>query len=138
MDLMLRDLNLDSLSLLYYSAPTSACLIFTGFMLFERATFDVAVFTPDLCFMLLLNGLLAFSLNIAVIYLISSTSGMVLTVSGPMKDILIVMMSVAIFGAPVTGLQVGSVWFTNASLCTTYVDLNCTYINLQHCWIFLT
>ena len=109
MDLMLRDLNLDSLSLLYYSAPTSACLIFTGFMLFERATFDIAVFTPDLCFMLLLNGLLAFSLNIAVIYLVSSTSGMVLTVSGPIKDIMIVMLSVAIFGAPVTGLQVTSV-----------------------------
>jgi hypothetical protein len=106
MDMMLKDLALDSLSLLYYSAPPSALAIFLGFLLFEASSFSVSIFTYDLCFVLLLNGLLAFSLNIAVIYLVASTSAMVISISGPIKDITIVIMSVVIFRAPVTVLQV--------------------------------
>ena len=106
LDLMLRDLRLDSLSLLYYTAPTSAVLIFCGFMLFEASSFSIAVLNPTLCGALLLNGLLAFSLNVAVIYLVGSTSSMVLSISGPLKDILIVLISVAVFSSPVSLLQV--------------------------------
>lgn len=106
LDLLLKDLNLDSLSLLYYTAPISAVFIFSGFMLFEASILDWTVFTPDLCLMLLLNGLLAFSLNIAVIYLVSTTSGMVISISGPIKDIAIVAISVMVFGAPVSNMQV--------------------------------
>jgi hypothetical protein len=106
MDMMLKDLALDSLSLLYYSAPPSALAIFLGFLLFEASLFNLSILTYDLCFVLLLNGLLAFSLNIAVIYLVASTSAMVISVSGPIKDITIVIMSAVIFRAPVTVLQV--------------------------------
>jgi hypothetical protein len=102
MDYMLKDLALDSLSLLYYTAPPSAAMIFAGFVAFEAPVFYFEVFTPALTTMLLLNGLLAFSLNIAVIYLVSSTSAMVMSISGPIKDIMIVMISVLVFGAPVT------------------------------------
>lgn len=128
MDSMLKDLALDSLSMLYYTAPPSAVMIFAGFMLFEAPTFDVSVFTPALSTALVLNGLLAFSLNIAVIYLVSSTSAMVMSVSGPIKDIMIVMISVMVFSAPLTGLQVQQrTWFhfvvcisllTNPILCS--------------------
>jgi hypothetical protein len=92
--------------LLYYSAPPSALAIFLGFLLFEASLFNLSILTYDLCFVLLLNGLLAFSLNIAVIYLVASTSAMVISVSGPIKDITIVIMSAVIFRAPVTVLQV--------------------------------
>jgi hypothetical protein len=43
---------------------------------------------------------------VAVIYLVGSTSGMVMSISGPIKDITIVLISVCVFGAPVTALQV--------------------------------
>jgi drug/metabolite transporter (DMT)-like permease len=106
MDLMLRDLQLDSLSLLYYTAPTSAALIFCGFIAMEARDFEPEILTPSLSLALLANGLLAFSLNVAVIYLVSSTSSMVLSISGPIKDITIVLISVCVFGAPITALQV--------------------------------
>jgi len=106
MDMMLKDLNLDTLSLLYYTAPMSAVMISAGFIVFEMATFDVTVFSPDLCFMLLLNGLLAFSLNLAVMYVVSTTSGMIMSICGPIKDISIVFVSVLVFATPVSGLQV--------------------------------
>ena len=108
MDLMLKDLQLDSLSLLYYTSPISSCLIFTGFLMFEASSFNLMnMLTPSLCFMLLLNGLLAFFLNIAVIYLVGSTSAMVMSISGPLKDIFIVCISVTMFDTPVTLTQVG-------------------------------
>lgn len=50
--------------------------------------------------------LLAFSLNVAVIYLVSNTSAVVMSVSGPLKDILVVLISVLVFQAPITALQV--------------------------------
>jgi drug/metabolite transporter (DMT)-like permease len=106
MNLMLKDMSLDSLSLLYYTAPPSAVLIGAAFFALEAQTLNWAVFTPALCVALLLNGLLAFSLNVAVIYLVSNTSAVVMSVSGPLKDILIVLISVLVFQAPITALQV--------------------------------
>lgn len=106
MNLLLKDLNLDSLSLLYYTAPPSAVLIFISFLFFEASSISWMIFTPSLCVTLALNGLLAFSLNVAVIYLVSNTSAVVMSVSGPLKDIMIVMISVWIFGAPISNMQV--------------------------------
>lgn len=106
MNLLLKDLNLDSLSLLYYTAPPSAVLIFCGFLFFEAQSLSYGAFTPALCVALVFNGLLAFTLNIAVIYLVSSTSAVVMSVSGPLKDILIVVISVLVFHSPVTLTQV--------------------------------
>ncbi len=54
---------------------------------------------------MLLNGLVAFSLNIAVILVLKHTSALTFTLSGIIKDILLVSASVCIFGAPVTLLQ---------------------------------
>jgi drug/metabolite transporter (DMT)-like permease len=106
MNLLLKDLSLDSLSLLYYTAPPSAVLIFCGFLVFEAHSISWAAFTPALCVALVLNGLLAFSLNVAVIYLVSSTSAVVMSISGPLKDILIVLISVLVFHSPITLTQV--------------------------------
>lgn len=117
LNLMLKDLQIDSLSLLYYTNPPSAVFIFIGFLMFEASTLDMAIFTPALSFMLLLNGLLAFSLNIAVIYLVGSTSVMVMSVSGPMKDILIVIISVIVFDAPITLMQVSTIFTLISCFC---------------------
>lgn len=128
LDTTMKDLNLDSLSLLYYTAPPSAVMIFVGFVMFEASSLSLDVFTFDLTFMLLLNGFLAFSLNIAVIYLVSSTSGMVMSISGPIKDITIVMSSVIIFGAPITMLQVHQApyhYYIQISYCNICSSLMC-------------
>lgn len=106
LNLALKDLGLDSLSLLYYTAPPSAALLVLGFFVFEAASFDSSILTLTFSAMLFVNGLLAFSLNIAAIYLIGSTSAVVIAISGPLKDILIVVLSVLMFGSPITYLQV--------------------------------
>eukprot|EP01034_Spumella_vulgaris_P029308 gene29308-36334_t len=105
LDILLKDLKLDSLSMLYYTAPTSAFFIGLGFIAFELPTFPWEMLTPHFSAVLLANGVLAFSLNLAVLFLISNTSAVVMSVSGPIKDILIVISSVVFFHAPVTMLQ---------------------------------
>ena len=55
---------------------------------------------------LLLNAAMAFCLNVAVVLLIGKTSSLVLTLSGVLKDILLVGLSVFVGGATVTLLQV--------------------------------
>ena len=55
--------------------------------------------------MLLVNGVIAFTLNIAVVLLISNTSALVLTLAGIIKDIMLVFLSILIFGSPVTPVQ---------------------------------
>merc|ERR1712054_61254 len=51
------------------------------------------------------NGMCAFMLNVSVVLLIGKTSAVVLTLCGVLKDILLVLASMAIWGTQVTGLQ---------------------------------
>ena len=55
---------------------------------------------------LLSNALVAFLLNIAAVFLVSAGSGLVLTLAGVFKDILLITGSVLIFGSSITPLQV--------------------------------
>ena len=55
---------------------------------------------------LLSNAVVAFLLNIAAVFLVSAGSGLVLTLAGVFKDILLITGSVLIFGAQITPLQV--------------------------------
>jgi hypothetical protein len=118
-DHLLKELKLDPLSVLYYLSPLSFLLIALGFMLleFDRFPFD-SLQDPSLSGALLFSGVLAFGLNVAVVLLISNTSALVLTLGGIIKDILLVGASVALFGSPVTPLQLGgyslSLWGMNA------------------------
>jgi len=54
----------------------------------------------------LLNASVAFCLNIALILVVQYTSSLVLTLSGIVKDALLVILSVVMFATPVTILQV--------------------------------
>ncbi|TID21997.1 Chitin synthase A [Venturia nashicola] len=99
------EFKMDPLVSLYYFAP--ACAIMNGlmFMILElpkistEKILDLGVIT------LLLNASVAFCLNIAVVFLIGKTSSLVLTLSGVLKDILLVVASMVIFLDPVSGLQ---------------------------------
>lgn len=57
-------------------------------------------------FVLLANAAVAFMLNVSVVFLIGKTSAVVLTLSGVLKDILLVVASMLIFRDPVSGTQV--------------------------------
>ncbi|KAF2478163.1 TPT-domain-containing protein [Lindgomyces ingoldianus] len=99
------EFKMDPLVSLYYYAP--ACALMNGvvclFSEFPHMTLDdiyrVGTFT------LTANALIAFLLNVSVVFLIGKTSSLVLTLSGVLKDILLVFASMFLFGDPVTLLQ---------------------------------
>ncbi|KAI9692800.1 MAG: hypothetical protein M1820_009348 [Bogoriella megaspora] len=99
------EFKMDPLVSLYYFAP--ACAIMNGvvclFMEIPKLSmqdiWNVGAFT------LLANAIIAFLLNISVVFLIGKTSSLVLTLSGVLKDILLVISSMVIFGDPVSPLQ---------------------------------
>lgn len=105
-NILLKQLKLDSLSTLYYVAPlcfvclTIACIIFEfGELPFESmATFQFEG-------IMIANGIVAFSLNVASVLLISHTSALVLTLAGVVKDIMLVCLSLVVFRSPVSLLQ---------------------------------
>jgi len=104
--LLMKKIKLDPLSNLYYVAPM--CMLFTGLacLYFESSDLPYErMQTSDFMLIMLVNGAVAFTLNLAVVALISNTSPLVLTLSGIVKDILLVILSVTVFGSPVTPLQ---------------------------------
>lgn len=105
-NLLMKNLKLDPLSSLYYIAPLCAMFIGIACFIFE---FDDLPFdrmqTQDFVVIMLINAGVAFALNVAVVLLIANTSALVLTLAGIVKDILLVFLSIAIFGSPVTPLQ---------------------------------
>lgn len=62
---------------------------------------------------MLSNAAVAFLLNIAAVFLVGAGSGLVLTLAGVFKDILLISGSVLIFGATITPLQVVGAWYLN-------------------------
>lgn len=55
---------------------------------------------------LLSNAFIAFLLNVAAVFLVGAGSGLVLTLAGVFKDILLITGSVLIFGSSITPLQI--------------------------------
>ena len=102
----MKNLKLDPLSSLYYIAPLCACLIAPCTLYFEYSQLPIdRILSADFSIVLLINGIVAFTLNVAVVLLIAHTSALVLTLAGIVKDILLVVLSVYIFESPVTLLQ---------------------------------
>jgi len=98
-------MKMDPLVSLYYFAPVCACInaclipIYEGWAPFEDAITQLGPI------ILLSNASCAFLLNIAVVFLIGCASSLVLTLSGIIKDILLVAGSVALMGSTVTFTQ---------------------------------
>ena len=105
-NLLMKSLKLDPLSSLYYVAPLCCLFIGVACLVFEARELPwERMLQTEFILVMLVNGLVAFTLNVAVVLLIGNTSALVLTLAGIAKDILLVMLSVAIFGSPVTPLQ---------------------------------
>lgn len=104
-NIILKDLKLDSLSTLYYNAPFCAVLIGISCCWFELSRIPLDKFSLPFCALLALNGVMAFSLNIASLMLIKNTSALILSLAGVFKDIFLVLSSVLVFQTPVSLLQ---------------------------------
>lgn len=116
---LLSAYKLDPLCSLYYFAPTCAVFNACACLLFEGPYIEMAVIKRVSWAMYLLNALVAFGLNVAVVFLIGKTSSLVMCLSGVLKDILLVTASVIIFSTSLTPLQpigylialLGLIWY---------------------------
>jgi len=103
--LLLHGLKMDPIVSLHYYAPVCATLN----LLILPFTEGLAPFY-DLykigAFVLLTNAACAFLLNVAAVFLIGAASGLVLTLAGVFKDILLITGSVLIFGSVIMPIQI--------------------------------
>lgn len=97
--------KMDPLVSLYYFAPV--CAVMNGVL---SLVFEVPNLTMDHIWNvgvwnLLANAMVAFALNVSVVFLIGKTSSLVLTLCGVLKDILLVAASMVIWATAVSALQ---------------------------------
>ncbi|KZF25247.1 TPT-domain-containing protein [Xylona heveae TC161] len=99
------EFKMDPLVSVYYYAPVCAVMNFVVALIFEipklqlQDIYNVGIWT------LLANAMVAFLLNVSVVFLIGKTSSLALTLCGVLKDILLVGASMLIWGTHVTLLQ---------------------------------
>jgi drug/metabolite transporter (DMT)-like permease len=103
--ILLHNLKMDPLVSLHYYAPV--CAIINLFFLPFTEGLEPFYELKNLgAFVLISNASVAFLLNVAAVFLVGVGSGLVLTLAGVLKDILLITGSVIIFGSPVTPLQI--------------------------------
>jgi hypothetical protein len=99
------EFKMDPLVSLYYFAPVCALMNGLTSLFTEIPTMTMNDIYRVGFITLLANAMVAFLLNVSVVFLIGKTSSLVLTLCGVLKDILLVGLSMAIWGTPVTALQ---------------------------------
>jgi len=106
-EILLHGLKMDPLVSLYYYAPVCAVinLLVLPFTEGLEPFYEIAAGSISWG-VLLSNAVVAFLLNVAAVFLVGSGSGLILTLAGVFKDILLVAGSVLLFGAPITPLQI--------------------------------
>ncbi|KAH6680472.1 triose-phosphate transporter [Halenospora varia] len=97
--------KMDPLVSLYYYAPVCTVMNFLVAAAMELSTFKMSDAWNVGVFILVLNASVAFMLNVASVFLIGKTSGLVMTLCGVLKNILLVLASVLIWATIVTPLQ---------------------------------
>lgn len=99
------EFKMDPMVSLYYYAP--ACALINGALMaiVEVPRMKLADFASVGAPLFLVNAIVAFLLNVSTVLLIGKTSAVVLTMSGILKDILLVISSMLLFRDPVTGQQ---------------------------------
>ncbi|KAI5798057.1 triose-phosphate transporter family-domain-containing protein [Peziza echinospora] len=100
------EFKMDPLVSLYYFAPVCAVINVAVFFLFEARYLTVEHILRVGPTTLLANAMVAFALNVSVVFLIGKTSSLIFTLCGIFKDILLVAGSVAIWGTSVSALQI--------------------------------
>jgi Triose-phosphate Transporter family len=98
--------NMDPLVSLYYFAPICTAMNFLVALVTELPSFSLSSISRVGLFTLFLNALLAFLLNASSVFLIGKTSGLVMTLCGVLKNILLVLASVLLWGTVISPIQV--------------------------------
>ncbi|KAF9061544.1 TPT-domain-containing protein [Rhodocollybia butyracea] len=103
--ILLHGLKMDPLVSLHYYAPVCAFLNLFAIPFTEGLApfYELARLGP---LILISNAAVAFLLNIAAVFLVGVGSGLVLTLTGVFKDILLITGSTVFFGSTVTLIQV--------------------------------
>ncbi|KIM67284.1 hypothetical protein SCLCIDRAFT_108224 [Scleroderma citrinum Foug A] len=103
--ILLHGLKMDPLVSLHYYAPVCALINLAVIPFTEGLApfYDLARLGPAI---LISNAMVAFLLNVAAVFLVGAASGLVLTLAGVFKDILLITGSVILYGAPITPLQI--------------------------------
>ncbi|EEH08648.1 DUF250 domain-containing protein [Histoplasma capsulatum G186AR] len=99
------EFKMDPLVSLYYFAPI--CAVMNGIVSLVLEVPDVSmenIYRAGVI-TLIMNAMVAFLLNVSVVFLIGRTSSLVLTLCGVLKDVLLVSISAAYWKTPVTPLQ---------------------------------
>ncbi|KAL2019986.1 hypothetical protein VTK56DRAFT_8986 [Thermocarpiscus australiensis] len=97
--------KMDPLVSLYYYAPVCAVMNVIIAIGTEANRFDPADLAKAGYGLLLLNAMVAFMLNVSSVFLIGKTSGLVMTLTGILKNILLVIISVLIWHTSISWLQ---------------------------------
>ncbi|KAI1656156.1 TPT-domain-containing protein [Daldinia decipiens] len=97
--------KMDPLVSLYYFAPICAAMNGAVALIWEIPKVSIAEVYHVGLFTFFLNGLCAFLLNVSVVFLIGKTSAVIMTLCGVLKDVMLVLASMLIWGTPVSGLQ---------------------------------
>eukprot|EP00890_Picochlorum_soloecismus_P002206 jgi/Picsp_1/2987/NSC_01210-R1_plastidic phosphate translocator-like protein1 len=99
-----KGIKLNPLQSLYYVSPACFFCLLVPFAFVEME--ELIVNTPVIYPAVFLgNGLIAFSLNLAVFLLIGKTSALTMNIAGVIKDWLLIFFSYTVFHAPVTRLN---------------------------------
>ncbi|KAI9144889.1 triose-phosphate transporter [Paraphysoderma sedebokerense] len=125
--------KMDPLSSLYFFAPVCAFFNFFAFLIYEYPVISLSDITGLGFSVLLSNAMVAFGLNVAVVFLIGCTSSLVLTLSGVLKDILLIAFSMIMFHSRTTMTQVFGYSIALVALVkykTTNMDLRKEYQRL--------
>lgn len=103
--ILLHGLKMDPLVSLHYYAPVCALINLAVLPFTEGLApfYDLPRIGPLILFS---NASVAFLLNVAAVFLVGAGSGLVLTLAGVFKDILLISGSVLLYGAPITPLQI--------------------------------
>ncbi|CAG8950231.1 hypothetical protein HYFRA_00008469 [Hymenoscyphus fraxineus] len=97
--------NMDPLVSLYYYAPICTAMNLLVAMVMEFGTFQISDIYEVGLWTLLLNAAVAFLLNVSSVFLIGKTSGLVMTLCGVLKNILLVVASILIWATVITPIQ---------------------------------
>ncbi|CAJ2511508.1 Uu.00g071330.m01.CDS01 [Anthostomella pinea] len=97
--------KMDPLVSLYYFAPICAAMNGAVALIWEVPKVSMGEVYNVGLFTFFLNGMCAFLLNVSVVFLIGKTSAVIMTLCGVLKDVLLVLASMAIWGTPISGLQ---------------------------------
>ncbi|KAK1924724.1 triose-phosphate transporter family-domain-containing protein [Papiliotrema laurentii] len=103
--ILLQGLKMDPLCSLHYYAPVCA-IINACFLPFTEGLAPFQEFMRVGPLIMLSNAAVAFGLNVAAVFLIGAAGGLVLTLAGVFKDILLITSSCLFFGSTITSIQV--------------------------------